>query len=251
MDMATQIKGTLTITRYSMCKVLVSKRIVLVFAIMALFCSVAFYGSTEVEQKEREEFINFASALVLFFILPVITMIYGSSLIRDEIVDRSITQIATSPLCKASIYIGYYLGLIITVSVIMVLVFTSGFLIYFGEFGFDGTGDIYGSFIKLMIIGTVVYSSLFMMVSLIFRTPIYFGLFFVFIWELFIGNFPGRIKMVAINHYLRSLGSNMFTVGELSSYNGSTVGDTTITLAAFVTISMILGILIFTYKEYP
>jgi len=249
MDMTKQLTGFITIFRYTTKKILFSKRILIVIFIMAFMCSVSYYGVTQ--DAKKVDFVNIMDILVLFFIMPIITMIYGCSVIKDEIDDRSITQIVTSPMNKVVTYFGYYIGLVVSTSIIMILVFSSGFLVFFGGTSFDGSSSIFYDLAVLMIIGSIVYSSLFFMVSMFFETPIYFGLFYAFIWEGFIGSLPGSIGKVALKHYIRSIGSEMMSIGDISSYDATSYSDSVTVLVAFVVITSVLGAILFWNKEYP
>ena len=175
MNVSKQLTGFLTITKYTIKKLLFSKRLLIVFLIMALMCGVAYYSV--IEDAKKVDFVNIIDLLVLFFFMPIIAMIYGSTLIRDEIDDRSITQIVTTPMNKMVTYLGYYLGLTISVTIIMLMVFSSAFLVFFGGIGFEGSASIFGDMAVLLIIGSIVYSSLFLMISVLIPKPIFLSSF--------------------------------------------------------------------------
>ncbi len=260
MDMNKQLTGFWTIIHYTIRKLLLSKRIYITLLITLFIVAVMAYASTleltehdiEVGDTKIDIGVNMLDVLILFFFMPVMAMIYGSSLVRDEMDDRSITAIVTSPMDRVITFVGYYIGLAISVSIIMLLILTAGFLSYFGSIGFDGTGGIYGPFAMLMVIGAFSYSALFIMVSVLFSKPIYFGLFYAFIWEGFIASIPGRMQLLSVKHYVRSLGTHWIDVGQISLYErASSVSDAAWVLVIFSVVTFALGAYLFRNKEFP
>jgi len=164
-------------------------------------------------------------------------MIYGSSLVRDEIDDKSITHVATAPLDRAFSYVGYYIPLAITVTISMVAVTAVGFLAFFAQIDLGSEAlEIWGEFTVLVVIGSFVYSALFLAVSVLFKRPVYFGLFYAFIWEGLVGSMPGAIQKISVKHYLRSIGSEWADYGTLSSFEEAS--------DAFASSMVLLGLLV-------
>jgi ABC-type transport system involved in multi-copper enzyme maturation permease subunit len=258
MDMAKQLTGFQTIMLYTVRKLLMSKRIYITLLITLFIVLIMVYASSlELNEDEIEDGItkvdrgvDLLDVLILFFFMPVMAMIYGSSLVRDEMDDRSITAVVTSPMDRVITFLAYYIGLAISVSLIMLLMLTAGFLAYFGSVGFDDAGGIYGPFAALMVIGAFAYSALFIMVSVLFEKPIYFGLFYAFIWEGFIGSIPGRISMIAVKHYVRSLGTHWMDKGGIVAYDASSASDAAWVLVVFSVVVFAMGAYLFREKEF-
>jgi ABC-2 type transport system permease protein len=204
MDLDKQMTGFTTIMLYTIRKLLLSKRLYITLLIMVFIVAIMAYGSTlELTEQQKldgvtkvDEGVNLLDSLILFFFMPVMAMIYGSSLIRDEMDDKSITSVVTSPMDRMITYTAYYIGLAISVSLIMLLLITA-----------------------LMVIGSFAYSALFIMVSVLISKPMYFGLFYAFIWEGFIGSIEGKIQLLSVKHYIRSLGSHWLHDGNIEVYD--------------------------------
>lgn len=259
MDMTKQLTGFWTMIHYTIRKLLLSKRIYITLLILLFIVAVMAYASTlalteqEIEDGTTKVDIGIfmLDSLILFFFMPVMAMIYGSSLVRDEMDDRSITAVVTSPMDRVVTFIAYYIGLAISVSVIMLLILTAGFLSYFGSIGLDGTGNIYGAFAGLMVIGALSYSALFIMVSVMFSKPIYFGLFYAFIWEAFITSIPGRMQLLSVKHYIRSIGIHWIDEVETSVYDGiSSASESAWVLVIFSIVVLAIGAFLFRETEF-
>lgn len=249
--MRDQLTGLLTILVYTFRKVVLSRRIAITLLIAAFVGAVALYMGGEAAHR-LDDGTDLLDQLILFFFMPVLAMIYGSSLLRDEMDDRSITQIVTSPLDRIVIYTGYYVGLVASVTVMMLIVLTAGFLGFFGRQGIDGDAlGVYGSMAGLMVVGSIVYSALFIAVSVIIDRPIYFGLFYAFIWEGFIGSLPGNIGKLALKHYVRSIGAEWIGFGEITKFKEATpAGDAAWALLVLVLVLFAFGAYMFREKEF-
>ena len=154
MDIDKQLTGFMTIILYTVRKLLLSKRIFITLLIVLFIVAVMAYASTlelsdhdiETDTTMVDRGVDMLDNLILFFFMPVMAMIYGSSLVRDEMDDKSITAVVTSPMHRVVTFIAYYIGLAISVSLIMLLILTAGFLAYFGNVGLEDAGGIYGPF---------------------------------------------------------------------------------------------------------
>ncbi len=251
MDVRANLIGMMAIVRYFTKKILFSRKAVVTVLIAIFIAVVMGYAATQ-NLERLSDGANFMDALILSFFMPIIAMIYGASIIRDEIEDKSITQILTSPTDRTFAYLGYYISLAISLSIVMVLIVTVGFLAFFGQMGIDSDAlSIYSSVCVLSVIGALVYSLLFLFISLPLKRPLYFGLFYAFIWEGFIGSMPGKIKEVALKHYIRSIGSDWISHGGISTYSASSVAYSSQVLVGITIAFLLLGVILFNMKEFP
>ncbi len=241
-----------SLVKDSTTKAILNKKFLIVILAMVFISAVMGYTASQ-DGQTLEEGTDLLDIFVISFFLPLMSMIFGSSLIRDEIEDKSITNVLTAPISRIKMFLGYYFSIAIVSAFAVWLILTSGFLTYFGVLGFDTeTLQIYVSMGGLAALGALVYSSLFILVSIIIKRALYFGLFYVFIWEGFVGSLPGNIKLVSIRHYLRSIGKGMMEHGAISGYgNASGTGASLQTLLILTAILLITGIILFRKKEFP
>ncbi|MEE9507476.1 MAG: hypothetical protein V3V98_10110, partial [Thermoplasmata archaeon] len=115
----------------------------------------------------------------------------------------------------------------------------------------DGAGSILLIMMALGVIGSIAYSSLFLMSSVIFKRPIYIGLFYAFIWEGFVGSIPGAIGKYTLKHFIRSIGSGWLDFGEISLYDGASAGTAFGVLIGLTVVCLAVGAFLFREKEYP
>ena len=251
MDLNAYISGILAIFKYSTRKILFNRRWMLSLVIMLLVGAIMGYaGSQNMDALDGGS--SLMDLLILSFIMPIICMICGSSLIRNEIDDKSITQVITAPLDRAVSYFGYYLSLAVSLSLIMLLINLVGWLAFFSQQGINSDSfTILAAMSGLSIIGALVYSALFLASGVIFKRPVYFGLFFAFIWEGFIGSIPGAISSYTLKHFIRSIGAGWVDYGHINVYAGASTGTAVGVLIGITITCLVFGAIVFREKEYP
>jgi ABC-2 type transport system permease protein len=246
---AINITGWVALVLYLARRTLLNRRMIVAVASALLLYALVTYGVAE-DMKSINDLTNMLDIFVLSFFLLFIPMIFGSSILRSDLENNSITMILTSPLSRPLIYLGYRASLFAGVVVAMFSITSAGTLAFFLLAGVEaGAIDIYLKVCALTVIGGIVYSSLYLTASLVTKRVIYFGLFYAFIWEGFIGFLPGGIADFTIKHYVRSIGSHWIEHGSLGAYEGSKLLDSFLVLAT-VTIALVaLGSYLLYVKE--
>jgi ABC-2 type transport system permease protein len=144
--------------------------------------------------------------LYVRFIVPVLGVFYGTSLMADEIEDKTITYLFTRPIRRGAVLFGKYLAYLgCTVFVVLPSVMLVYLLIV------PMQGSLGASFIDLLkdlivlALGLAVYGAAFAFVGAKFKRPLIVGLIFVFGWEQAALAFPGYLKRFTIAYYLQGL----------------------------------------------
>jgi ABC-type transport system involved in multi-copper enzyme maturation permease subunit len=142
----------------------------------------------------------------LRFTVPVLGVFYGTSLMADEVEDKTITYLFVRPIRRGAVLIGKYLAyLACTVFVVL----PSVTLVYLLVVPMQGS--LGGSFIdllkdlSLLALGLAVYGSLFAFIGAKFKRPLLVGLIFIFGWEQAALAFPGYMKKFTVAYYLQGL----------------------------------------------
>jgi ABC-2 type transport system permease protein len=144
--------------------------------------------------------------LYLRFIVPVLGVFYGTSLIADEIEDKTITYLFTRPIPRGAVLVGKYLAyLACTVFVVL----PSVVVVYLLIVPMRGSlGAAFPDLLKdllLLTLGLAVYGAVFAFVGAKFKRPLLIGLVFVFGWEQAVLAFPGYLKQFTVMFYLQAL----------------------------------------------
>lgn len=143
----------------------------------------------------------------LRFTVPVLAVFYGTSLMADEVDDKTLTYLFSRPIPRGAVLLGKYLAyLVCTVAVVL----PSVVLVYLLILSRPGA-SLAGGFIDLLtdlvviVLGLATYGGLFAWVGAQFKRPLLTGLAFVFAWEPGILLIPGYLRRLTVAYYLQGL----------------------------------------------
>ncbi len=149
-------------------------------------------------------------AFYLRVIVPLLGVFYGTSLMADEVEDRTLTYLFTRPIPRGAVLIGKYLaylactGLIVLPSVMLVF-----FLVMpLGGGGLPAIARGFPDLLKdlgLLGLGLAVYGAVFAFVGAQLKRPLLLGLLFIVGWEIIVLALPGYLKRFTVAYYLQSL----------------------------------------------
>ena len=142
----------------------------------------------------------------LRFTVPVLGVFYGTSLIADEVEDKTITYLFTRPIPKGSVLVGKYLAYL---ACTFFVVLPSVVIVYLCIVPLRGS--LGGSFLDLLkdlamlTVGLAAYGAVFALVGTRLKRPLVVGLVFAFGWEPAVLLFPGYLKRVTVAYYMQAL----------------------------------------------
>jgi ABC-type transport system involved in multi-copper enzyme maturation permease subunit len=143
--------------------------------------------------------------LFLRFIIPVLGVFYGTSLIADEVEDKTITYLFTRPLRRGAVLLGKYLAYLACTTLV---VLPSVMVVYFMLVPFSEVGRSFPALVTdlgLLAAGIATYGALFALVGAWLKRPLVVGLVFVFGWEQFAMLMPGYLRHFTVAYYLQAL----------------------------------------------
>jgi ABC-2 type transport system permease protein len=185
--------------------------------------------------------------LYLRFIVPILAVYYGTSLIADEVEDKTITYLFTRPIPRSAVMAGKFLAyLVCTVMVVL----PSVMLVYFLIVPLGG-GSIAATFpdlvkdLGLLALGLLSYGALSAWVGAQFKRPMATGLVFVFGWEQAALVIPGYLSRFTVAYYLQSLVPHAMPSDGVASLLQSVFRDTPSLPVALAALFAIAGVFLF------
>lgn len=145
--------------------------------------------------------------LYIRFIVPVLGVFYGTSLIADEVEDKTLTYLFVRPIPRASVLMGKYLAYVVCTSLLVLPSLTAVYLLIVPIRG----GHIGMTFptlladLGMLVVGLVSYGAVFAFVGARFKRPLVAGLVFALGWEPGVLIFPGYLKRFTVGYYLQAL----------------------------------------------
>ena len=142
----------------------------------------------------------------LRFTVPVLGVFYGTSLIADEVEDKTLTYLFSRPIPKGAVLIGKYFAYMVCT---LFVVLPSVMLVYLLIVPLQGSlGAAFPDLLKdlaLLSLGLASYGALFAFIGAKFKRPLLVGLIFIFGWEQAALTFPGYMRYYTVAYYLQAL----------------------------------------------
>jgi ABC-2 type transport system permease protein len=144
--------------------------------------------------------------LFVRFVVPILGVFYGTSLIADEVDDKTITYLFTRPVPRSAVLLGKYLSYLACVAL---LVLPAVIVIYFLIIPIGGRiGQSFPQLaadLGMLIVGLASYGAVFAFVGAQLKRPLIVGLVYAFGWESTVLLIPGYLKRLSVAYYLQAL----------------------------------------------
>lgn len=140
--------------------------------------------------------------LGLAVVLPVVALIVGTGVLGAEIDDGTVVHILTKPLPRWQIVLPKLaVAAGVSAATVAVPLYVAGVLAHSVRLGLAlAVGSA---------LGALVYSALFLALSLLTRRPVLLGLVYVLIWEGLLGRFVDGTKVLSIQQWVIALSDRM------------------------------------------
>jgi ABC-2 type transport system permease protein len=156
------------------------------------------------------------------FLVQILCLFYGSSVVRDAIEDRTAVFILTTPTSRIAYVLGVYAALVVNVLVLLELGIIAAFLVWGA--GLPGPfpgGVLFGpecrSLMGVVFLGALVYAALFMLIGMYTKHCAVIGVVYYMIFEVFLAFVPGPARTLAISAHLDALLNARFETRRLLS----------------------------------
>lgn len=201
-------------------------------------------------------FQNFLMVFFLQFLIVLLGLFYGSSIVVEELDSRTLPYLTSRPVRRMAIIIGKYLAYLSLTSIMLVLAVLLSYLVLNldSEFRLKDLVTVL-RYSAILWLGLAAYLAFFSFLGTWLKKPILVGLAFGFGWESVIQYFPGTTQKLSVAHYLKSLlpqyASSSGKLGFLFIRLEPTRPLVAVLiLAGIAAVFLSLACLIFTYKEY-
>ncbi|MEO6595634.1 MAG: ABC transporter permease subunit [Planctomycetota bacterium] len=202
------VRATALIARAHLVRCLTSWRWIACAVIALLPASTAFVvTSASARPGPGDLAAHLAWLLMLQIVVPLVTLLAGSSVVAEEIEDRTITYLFTRPIPRAALLFGRWIATALLLTTLLAL---ATYLLFLACERARGSGpeiddEIRHPMYVAVLWGTLVYSALFASLGAFFKHPMLVGIGYAFAVEGFMANLPGGNQSLTVQFYLRSL----------------------------------------------
>lgn len=135
---------------------------------------------------------------VVTTLLPLVALVYGTAALGAEIEDGTAVYLLSKPIPRSRIIVGKLLAAwLLTTATVLASALIAGAV---GLGGLGGAGILPG-FALAILLGSLVYSALFVMLSTRTSRALIAGLVYVFIWEGLINGLFAGTRLLSVRHY--------------------------------------------------
>jgi hypothetical protein len=145
--------------------------------------------------------------LYIRFIVPDLGVFFGTSLIADEVEDKTITYLFTRPIPRSAVLLGQVPGLRRLHGSARAAIGDPGLL----PDRADGRAARSPAISRrscrpaMLALGLIAYGAVFALVGTRLKRPLIIGLVFAFGWEPAVLLFPGYLRRLTVAYYLQAL----------------------------------------------
>lgn len=156
-------------------------------------------GAADNRSDPLETGVRLISDLGFTTLVPIVALVFASAALGDMREDGTLVYLWLRPMDRWPIVVGAWLAAL-TVSLPLTLVpLTVSSIVV------DGGGELVGAAVLAGTVGVIAYSALFVLVGLLLKNSIVWGLGYILIWEGIVAAFGSFAAKLAIRGYTRSI----------------------------------------------
>ena len=180
---------------------------------------------------------GYADGFGLIIIVPIVALVFGSSVLGETREDGTLVYLWLRPMGRTPIVVGAAAAAATAALPLTVIPTAAGG--WLAADGVEGSADLALAAAAAAALGTAAYSSLFVLVGLLVKKPIMWGIGYILLWEglaVGLGDFAARLSL---RGYTRSVLSR---VGEIDyGFDPHTTTTALIVLAAVAVVGLALA----------
>ncbi len=140
--------------------------------------------------------------LIVTFLLPLTAVLLSTAAVGNEIEEGTIVYLLSKPVERWRIVAGKMLAAWGATAVIILASGALGGVIVLGS---EGEWRILAGFLVALLVGSLTYSSLFMLFSVVTSRALILGVVYALIWEGLVTNFAPGVQRLSIREFTASV----------------------------------------------
>ncbi len=198
-----------------------------------------------------------AGGLVFGVVLVLLAVVFGTSVVSQELEQKTIVYLLTRPVPRWRILLTKFAAALVAVVVTVGLADVTLALATHGPRELGATRLVRD--LQVLTVGAVAYGALFLLLGVMLNRPLMWGLLFAFGWESWVPTLPGRFGRVSVMTYLRVLAphpppelEDVDITEVFKLLNPKEIPEATAwwTLLGIIAVALVLAMLIFSRSEY-
>ena len=142
--------------------------------------------------------------LFLRFAVPVLGVWYGTSLIADEVEEKTLTYLFVRPIRRGAVLIGKYLAYLACTAFVVLPAVILVYLAVVSRWSVPESVHVL-NYLGILALGLAAYGALFALMGAALRRPLVIGLVFAFGWEQVALIVPGYLRRFTLAYHLEAV----------------------------------------------
>jgi ABC-type transport system involved in multi-copper enzyme maturation permease subunit len=142
--------------------------------------------------------------LFLRFAVPVLGVWYGTSLIADDVEEKTITYLFVRPIRRGAVLIGKYLAYLACTALVVLPAVILVYLAVVSRSSIPESFSVLNS-LGILALGLAAYGALFALMGAALKRPLVIGLVFAFGWEQLALVIPGYLRRFTLAYHLQAV----------------------------------------------
>ena len=176
------------------------------FSVLAIVLALSI-GSQVAENERTESVVGFLSVYGLGFMVPILSLLFASSTLGQLVEDETLVYLWLRPNPRWQLALAAWAAAATVALPVSVIPLATSAAI-----GTGGDANTVWATSLSMGLAAVGYSGLFVLLGLVFRRALLWGLVYVFIWELFVARAGAGAARLSLNTYPHSVLARMTDV---------------------------------------
>ena len=143
--------------------------------------------------------VGFVSYMGLSILIPIVALIFASASLGDTREDGTLVYLWLRPISRLSVSTGAWAASVTIALPLTVIPMTISAILL------DAGNSVITSTIVTSILAVLAYSSLFVILGLIVKNPVLWGIAYIFIWEAIVASFAKPAAALAVSGYSRAI----------------------------------------------
>lgn len=150
-------------------------------------------------QEHLEEAVEVISLVGFTLLVPIVALVFAGASLGDTRDDGTLVYLWLRPMPRVGVAVGAWLAAI-TVSLPLTLVPMT-----LTALALDAGSDLVVATALATVVGIIAYSALFVLLGLVVKNPIVWGLGYVLLWEGLVASFGSAAAKLAVRGYASSI----------------------------------------------
>ncbi|MEM9749076.1 MAG: hypothetical protein AAF945_20480 [Actinomycetota bacterium] len=181
----------------------------------------AAVGASDADGDPVERGVRLISDLGFTALVPIVALVFAAASLGDMREDGTLVYLWLRPMDRWPVVVGAWAAAVtVSLPLTVIPLLVSSIVV-------DAGGALVGATLLAAVVGTLVYSALFVLVGLLVKNAIVWGLAYVLLWEGLVAGFGTFAARLAIRGYTRSIITDRtgidLDLGDLSLAAGVTV----------------------------